>query len=103
MMGIPTIKGLPWYFAAEAQNFDLVPGCCPWFGLQEIHDVNLGGSKKNGDFGGESCGYSQIIAGDVAILMMMMMMMMMMMIQLVVEPTDPNEKYYAGQMGSFSF
>jgi len=46
MMGIPTIKGLPWYFAAEAQNFDLVPGCCPWFGLQEIHDVNLGGSKK---------------------------------------------------------
>ena len=54
MMGIPTIKGLPWYFAAEAQNFDLVPGCCPWFGLQEIHDVNLGGSKKNGDFGGES-------------------------------------------------
>ena len=26
---------------AEAQDLDLVPGWCPWFGLQEIHDVNL--------------------------------------------------------------
>ena len=36
-------------------------------------------------------------------MLMILMMMMMMMIQLVVKPTDPNEKYYAGQTGWFPF